>query len=126
MYLKIPVGIQREKLVQVAEDAKSYTQIFNVDFIHANVTQINFKRFDHFYLFNPFWGNIQQEHKIDHTIETSFSLYAYYTRYLFNELIARPSGTRLVTYHRSPEEVPPNYKLIETSNDHLLRMWIKE
>jgi len=117
---------QRRQLVQVAENAKSYTQIYNAGFIHANVTQINFKKFDHFYLFNPFWENIEHNHKIDNTIETSFSLYAYYTQYLFNELLARPSGTRLVTYHSSAEEVPPNYKLIEGSDEPLLRMWISE
>ncbi|MEO6631370.1 MAG: methyltransferase domain-containing protein, partial [Mucilaginibacter sp.] len=48
---------QRQGLIYQAEQAKGYTQLSNVDFIYANVTQVNFKEFDHFYFYNSFYEN---------------------------------------------------------------------
>jgi len=117
---------QRHELVHFADEVKTYAQINNVSFIHANITQINFDNFDHFYFYNSFWENVDQSNKIDDTIETSYNLYSYYTQYLFNILYTRPAGTRLVTFQGSVEEIPSSYKLVETSDNNLLRMWIKE
>ncbi|QHS55940.1 class I SAM-dependent methyltransferase [Mucilaginibacter sp. 14171R-50] len=116
---------QRLELHNYAEDAKEFTQLANVNFIHANVTQINFKEFDHFYFYNSFYENVDQENRIDDTIETSFSLYTYYTRYLLHALTEKPPGTRLVTYQSLEEEVPIGYKLADSYNV-FLKMWIKE
>ncbi|MFF5380870.1 hypothetical protein [Pedobacter suwonensis] len=116
---------QRHELVHFAEEARNYLQLCNAGFINANLTQINYESFDHFYFYNSFWENIDQCNKIDDIIETSLSLYSYYTQYLFNMLNTRPSGTRLVTFQGTIDEVPPNYKLVETSENSLLRMWIK-
>lgn len=116
---------QRHELVYFAEEARNYAQLDNANFIHANITQVNFESFDHFYFYNSFWENIDQSNKIDDTIETSFNLYSYYTHYLFNMLYTRPPGTRLVTFQGAIEEIPLNYKLVETSENSLLRMWIK-
>lgn len=116
---------QRLELHNYAEDAKEFTQLANVNFIHANVTQINFKEFDHFYFYNSFYENIDQENRIDDTIETSFGLYTYYTRYLLHALTEKPPGTRLVTYQSLEEEVPIGYKLADSYNV-FLKMWIKE
>jgi SAM-dependent methyltransferase len=116
---------QRHELVYYAEDAKGYTQLPNVHFIYANITQVNFKEFDHFYFYNPFYENIDPDNQIDDTIEISESLYTYYTQYLFKALEEKPSGTRLVTFHISGEEVPAGYQLAAVSYDTLLKMWIK-
>ncbi len=116
---------QRHELVYHAEDAKGYTGLPNVNFIYANITQLNFKEFDHFYFYNSFYENIDPENQIDDTIEISESLYNYYTQYLFRALDEKPSGTRLVTFHISGEEVPSDYELAEVSYDTLLKMWIK-
>ncbi|SRR5260221_10966181 len=116
---------QRHELVYYAEEAKGYTQLSNVHFIYANITQVNFKEFDHFYFYNPFYENIDPDNQIDDTIEISESLYSYYTQYLFNALDQKPSGTRLVTFHISGEEVPSGYKLAGLACDGLMKMWIK-
>ena len=116
---------QRHELVLHAEDAKRQLQFRNVHFIHANMTQINFKEFDHFYFYNSFYENVDLEEPIDDTIETSYSLYQYYTQYLANALDQQPPGTRLVTFHSLEEEVPPSYKLAGTDHHDLLKMWIK-
>lgn len=117
---------QRYELHHLAENIKRYTDLPNVNFIYGNVTQINFKEFDHFYFYNSFFENIDQINKIDDTIELSESLYNYYTQYLYMALSAKPSGTRLVTFHSLEQEIPPDYRLADVSYDTLLKMWIKE
>jgi len=116
---------QRSELVYQAEEAKGYIQLTNVDFIHANITQVNFKEFDHFYFYNSFHENIDPDHQIDDTIALSEGLYAYYTQYLFMALDGKPSGTRLVTFHISGQEVPTGYKMSGFAFDGLMKMWIK-
>lgn len=116
---------QRHKLICLAEEAKGFTNLTNVNFIYANITQINFKEFDHFYFYNAFYENISPEDKIDDTIELSESLYTYYTQYLYAALKVMPRGTRLVTFHSLGQEVAPGYHLADVSPDSLLKLWIK-
>ncbi|SHM44714.1 methyltransferase domain-containing protein [Mucilaginibacter sp. OK098] len=116
---------QRLDLIHLAQDAKAYTQLTNANFIHANVTQVNFKEFDHFYFYNSFYENIDGVNQIDDTIELSANLYTYYTQYLFTALNEKPPGTRLVTYHSLEQEIPPDYRLADASCNTLLKMWIK-
>lgn len=79
-----------------------------------------------FYFYDAFYENVDDEDPIDDSIETSYSLYQYYTRYLFAALERKPSGTRLVTYHGLEEEVPDSYKLADVSYNTLLKMRIKQ
>ena len=116
---------QRHELICLAEEAKGYVKLPNVNFIHANITQVNFKEFDHFYFYNSFYENIDPLNQIDDTIEISESLYTYYTQYLFKILCEKPTGTRLVTFHSLEQEIPPDYKLADVSYNTLLKMWIK-
>lgn len=117
---------QRYDLVILAEEAKQYTGLSNAHFIHANITQTNFSEFDHFYFYNAFYENIDMVNRIDDTIQTSYSLYFYYTQYLLSVLRNKPSGTKVVTFHSSEGEIPPSYKLINSYYNSLLKMWIKE
>lgn len=117
---------QRHELVHYAKTAKRYLGLENASFIHANFTQLNFSEFDHFYFYNSFYENIDQKNAIDDTIETSYSLYDYYTQYLHSVLKMKPPGTRVVTYQSLGEEIPDGFKLTDWSFDTLLRLWIKE
>lgn len=116
---------QRRELIFHAEEAKGHTRLANVNFIYANITQVNFREFDHFYFYNSFYENIDPDNQIDDTIEISESLYTYYTQYLFKALDQKQSGTRLVTFHISGEEVPAGYKLAGIACNGLMKMWIK-
>lgn len=117
---------QRHELIHYAQAAKKYLGLDNASFIHANITQVNFSKFDHFYFYNSFYENIDRENAIDDTIETSFSLYDYYTQYLQFALNDTPSGTRVVTYQSLGEILPDNFKQADQSFGTLLRLWIKE
>jgi SAM-dependent methyltransferase len=116
---------QRQELIYLAEEAKQCTQLFNVNFIYANITQVNFKEFDHFYFYNSFYENVDATNQIDDTIEISEGLYTYYTQYLQSALDEKPPGTRLVTFHSLEQEIPPSYKLAAVACNALLKMWIK-
>lgn len=117
---------QRQELLHYAEVSRQYLQMDNVSFIHANITQINFDEFDHFYFYNAFYENIDRENAIDDTIEVSYALYEYYCSYLHNQLSNRPAGTRVVTYQSAGEIIPKSYKLADTAFTTLLNLWIKE
>ena len=117
---------QRQELVHQAEKIQQKTQISNARFTHANITEINFEEFDHFYYYNSFFENIDLQNAIDDTIEISMNLYRYYIQYLFVALQQKPAGTKLVTFQSLEQEIPPGYKLVGTAYGKLLKMWIKE
>lgn len=117
---------QRSELHHYALAAKAYTQTNNVDFIHGNFTQIDLAEYDHFYFYNAFFENLDSRGRINHEMEYSTGLYNYYSRYLFKELDAKPSGTRLATFHSLEDEIPPSYRIVDASADFLLKTWIKK
>lgn len=117
---------QRQELVHQAEKTRQKTQISNVQFTHANITEVDFKEFDHFYYYNSFFENIDLQNAIDDTIEISMDLYRYYIQYLFVALEKKCAGTKLVTFQSLEQEIPPSYKLVGTARGKLLKMWIKE
>jgi len=116
---------QRQELHHHALAAKDAIGLRNVEFMHANFTQIDVDDYDSFYFYNAFYENLDGNDPIDRQIAYSVSLYNYYSRYLFNVLHNRPSGTRLVTFHSLEDEVPPGYQLVDASVDLMLKMWIR-
>jgi len=116
---------QREELYQFAMSAKGRTGAKNVNFIHRNFTKLNFAEYDHFYFYNAFFEHLTSDGHIDQQTEYSTILYYYYSQQLFKELDAKPSGTRLVTFHSLEDEVPPSYQLVDATVDLLLKMWVK-
>ncbi|MDR6571091.1 hypothetical protein SAMN05660461_1390 [Chitinophaga ginsengisegetis] len=117
---------QRSELHHYALAAKEYTKTINSEFINGNFTQVNLADYDHFYFYNAFFENLDTRNRIDQQIDYSTSLYQYYSRYLYRELDNKPAGTRLVTFHSLEDEVPPGYRLIDASEDFLLKMWMKK
>lgn len=116
---------QRNKLVDYANDAKELLKLENLEFIHANITQINFMAFDHFYFYNSFFENIDFVNRIDDSVETSLALYRYYTQYLRANLDGMPIGTRIVTYQSCGKEISENFSLVGGAINNLLKMYIK-
>lgn len=116
---------QRGELVHFAERTRDYLGLRNAGFLEANITQVNFEAFDHFYFYNAFYENIDRENAIDDEIEVSRSLYEYYTAFLYHSFRQRPSGTRIVTYQSDGNVIPPGYRLTDSSFDQSLQLWIK-
>ena len=68
---------QRENMVNYAENARKKLGLQNVEFIHGNFTQLDFKQYTHFYFYNAFFENIAIAENIDDSIEYSGELYNY-------------------------------------------------
>jgi hypothetical protein len=117
---------QRKILVNHAEAAKGTLHLENVSFIHGNFTQLDLRKFDHFYFYNAFFENLDGTDKIDDNIDYSGELFNYYNRYLFNQLQQKPKGTRLCTLCSLESEVPPDFLVIHSEMDDLLKFWVKQ
>jgi SAM-dependent methyltransferase len=116
---------QRKSLFDFAEAARKNLQLENVRFIHGNFTQLDLKKYDHFYFYNAFYENLDGTDKIDDSIDYSGELYNYYNRYLFRQLKQKPKGTRICTLCSLENEIPPDFHVVKTEmNDHL-KFWIK-
>jgi SAM-dependent methyltransferase len=116
---------QRKNLIHYAELARKKLGFENVSFIEGNFTQLDFKKFDHFYYYNAFYENLADTNRIDESIDYSCELYNYYNRYFYKQLELKPAGTRLATYHSLEYEVPASYHVVGTECDNLLKFWIK-
>jgi hypothetical protein len=117
---------QREELFNHAQIAKEQVGVPNVEFIHGNLTDLDYNRFDHFYFYNPFYENIEPGSRIDYTVRTSFEWYNYYTLFIYEMLNKKPAGTKLVTFHAPDKQIPNSYRLTDNSYSRFLKMWIKE
>jgi SAM-dependent methyltransferase len=116
---------QRRTLIDEAEAAKEILSLNNVTFIHGNFTQLDFKKYDHFYFYNSFYENLVCTNKIDDSIDYSGELYNYYHRYLYNELQQKPPGTRLATFHTIEDDIPNTYQIVNSEMEDHLRFWVK-
>lgn len=116
---------QREYLVEHANSALKTVGLPNVNFIHGNFTQVDFRQYDHFYFYNSFYENLAYTEKIDEQIEYSTELFDYYSHYLYKQLCNAPDGTRLVTYHSLETEIPAAYHVVHTDINDYLKCWIK-
>ena len=116
---------QRKSLICHAEAAKCHLRLDNVSFIHGNFTKLDFRKYDHFYFYNSFYENLDGTDKIDDTIDYSGELYNYYNRYLFRQLQQKPEGTRLCTLCSLESEVPPDFHVVNSDLDGLLKFWVK-
>jgi SAM-dependent methyltransferase len=117
---------QREELYTFAEIAKSEMELPNVRFIHGNLTELEFKDYDHFYFYNSFYENIEPDSRIDYSVRTSFELYDRYSRFVYQMLEEKPAETRLVTFHAPDMQIPPGYQLVNSSYNRVLKMWLKQ
>lgn len=116
---------QRKSLVSHAEKAREILHLQNVSFVDGNFTQLDFRKYDHFYFYNAFYENLAGTEKIDDSIDYSGELFNYYNRYLFKQLEKKPAGTRLATFHSLEEEIPQGYHVVGSEMDNLLKFWIK-
>ncbi len=115
----------RENLYQLSVNLEKKYRLSNLEFIHDNITNINFKDFDSFYFFNAFIENMSESEVMDDAVEVSAQLYGKYTQYLRLQFAAMPLGTRIATYWSNTEEIPRGYFLHSTAFEGELKMWEK-
>ncbi len=116
---------QRKRLVRAARNLLKRHGVANAEIVHGNITGVDFRSFDAFYLFNPFEENILPGLRIDNGVELAHELYSEYTRHVRSELARMPVATRVVTYCGDCDEIPECYLREETAFGDKLILWVK-
>ena len=84
---------------------------------------IDFTKYDSFYFFNSFQEHADRTAKLDNTIEVNPDNYKKYALFLKKQFAKMPNGTRIVTYHVNPAQIPDTYRLVSLHFDGLLTCW---
>ena len=116
---------QRKHLHQCAKSIALQHELSNIQFIHANIMKIQFTDFDGFYIFNPFFENLNESGKLDDSVVLKKGLFKKYSLYVNQQLDTKPIGTKLVTYYSFLIEIPDSYAVQSTDYDGRLKMWEK-
>ncbi|MEP7320833.1 MAG: methyltransferase domain-containing protein [Saprospiraceae bacterium] len=115
----------RKELWTISNKIAQKYKVSNVEFIYSNITEIDFKAYDAFYLFNSFYENIDKSSPVNDEIKMKQHLYQTYSSYVRNQLDKMPKGTRVVTYFSYMKEIPESYKVIKLDFDGKLKMMKK-
>jgi hypothetical protein len=120
------IGVeQRRNLVEAAKGMIRSYALPRVKMIHANMTEIQFGKYDAFYLFNPFYENLSPSLQMDTRVVIDRWLYTNYIGHVRRELGRLPPGTRVATYWSDGEEIPDCYECVDSGCGGKLKMWIK-
>jgi len=117
---------QRKALIDEAIIAQNATKITNVQFIHANFTELDMDDYDHIYFYNSFSENLFHYKPIDNLIDISEAIYNEYLFQFYEILEEKPSGTRVATFHCNDEYIPPSYNRVQHITGEALKLWIKK
>jgi SAM-dependent methyltransferase len=116
---------QRQHLVDLSTKLSAFYGLHTVNYIHANITAIEFSDYNAFYLYNSFYENIDLPNRIDETVRLSIELYNAYSLHTVEQLSGLPVGVRLATYHTPLDIVPRSFRLMDTLYAGYLNLWKK-
>lgn len=116
---------QRAELVELTQSLVRKYSLQKIEFVHANITSIDFSKYHAFYFYNSFYENIDFGNKIDDSILLNTSYYKAYTKYTLEQLAILPAGTRLATYWASDKFIPPGFNLVDSLYDGRLNLYEK-
>jgi SAM-dependent methyltransferase len=117
---------QRANLVQISRKLALTYQFENLNFVHDDIMNVDFTRYDNFYFFNSFEENINLKDKLDKDHEFNSDKFNAYILFLKECFDATPVGTKIVTYCGECAEIPESYNLLKSENKGKLKFWRKE
>ena len=121
-------GVERsENLFNEAESIRKFYQVKNAQFIHADMTALDWTEYNAFYLFNPFWENIPVFNSDGAYAFKCYEKYYKCIDFVKEKLSQMPYGTRVVTYHGFGGNMPDDYDLedMKKIESDYLRSWVK-
>jgi predicted RNA methylase len=120
-------GIERrDTLSDLARILAKKYQLDRIKFIGDNISNIDFSVFDGFYLFNPFYENLETEARMDQQFAYSYKLYQKYTDYVKQQLAEMPLGTKVAAFHGYHNEIPNSFRAQEHSEFSHLKLFTKK
>ncbi|MFN6947121.1 MAG: class I SAM-dependent methyltransferase, partial [Cytophagaceae bacterium] len=104
------IGIeQRKSLVDITRSIIRDYKLPRIEIFNSNIRSFNFKQYDAFYFFNPFYENLEPSSRIDSKIPLSITLYKSYYFFVKKLLEGRPLGSKVVTYYGFNSQIPISY-----------------
>jgi SAM-dependent methyltransferase len=119
---------QRQQLVEVARAVAYRIGAERARFLHADVLRFPFRRFDGFYLYNPFFEYLAVTGvRIDDAIGLSVPLFERSVLTTTRKLARLPVGVAVATYHGFGGVMPNSYSRVyqEGAGTDRLDLWIK-
>jgi SAM-dependent methyltransferase len=118
---------QREHLVEVARATARRCGATRALYVHGDLREVDWRRFDAFYFFNPFAENYFGDDRLDSSVELTPERYERDLRFVLAALDDLPVGTRAVTYHGLGRSLPPSYQRLgcELAGTDVLELWVK-
>lgn len=115
----------RKNLVDEALDLKKELDLSNVDFVHSDIKEVDFKNFTSFYFYNPFCEHMALSGSIDDQIKFDEEAYYFYQDYVADQLKRTPKGTKLVMYCSPDLDISMDFDLKDMYFEGLLQLWVK-
>jgi len=115
----------RKNLVDEAIVLKKELKLSNVDFIHSDIKEIDFKNFTSFYFYNPFCEHMAISGSIDDQIKFDEEAYYFYQDFVVDQLKKTPKGTKLVMYCSPDLDISIDFDLKDMYFEGLLQLWVK-
>ena len=116
---------KRLDLIKVANSVNKKLNIHNVEYIHSDITEIDFQKYNSFYYYNPFCEQISISEVIDNSISFSPEKYREYEDYVIEQFEDLPINTKVVTYFSETFTFPDSYELKGLKLEGKLALWIK-
>jgi SAM-dependent methyltransferase len=124
------VGVeQRPRLVAVAQGAAKRLGAGRAVFVAGDFVDLDFSKFDAFYLFNPFEEFVCVDRvPIDVSVDLSPDRFRYCVSVFMKKLRQVRRGARVLTYFGYGGPRPPGFRLVcrEAAGEDALILWQKE
>jgi len=119
-------GVEKRKnLVEQANKLRSDLALTNVQFIHSDITKIDFSDFTSFYFYNPFCEHMALSGGIDDQIQFDEDAFYAYQDFVEEQLKRTPKGTKLVKYCSPDFDISMDFDLADMYFEGQLQLWIK-
>jgi len=118
---------QRPNLHEWAVTGASLLGLSRATFLCGRMEELDWKGFNTFYFFNPFYERIAYRKGMDDRTPPHAALYFDHIRVVREKLDQAKSGSRVVTYHGMGGRLPPDWLLVRTEEIHTdeLQLWVK-
>jgi SAM-dependent methyltransferase len=116
----------RKNLVEISNDLANKFSTKRVQFIHSNITEIDFSNYNCIYYYNPFCEQEAISGLIDENLKIGSLELSKYQNHITNQLEFMPKGTLLISY-LSPQFQPPTSFIVDQIHENGdLVFWIKK
>jgi hypothetical protein len=106
------VGVERRvDLVDLARGSALQARAWNARFLLGAVDEVDWYRFDGFYLYNPF-AELSSPNQLSGTSHAANAEYRRLVALTEHRLLLAPRGSRVVTYHGFGGVIPHCFRLV--------------